>query len=71
MLSANRGGFFGTGGGVPVVLKSYNVQYDTAVQWYEVNGTFMPLHVSIASEWDVIYSWGLLPGHADVLKGNY
>lgn len=58
-------------GGVPVVLKSYNVQYDTAVQWYEVGGNYMPLHVSIASEWDVIYSWQLLPGHDSVLRGEY
>lgn len=65
--------------GVPVVLKSYNVQYDTDIQWFfdEKTSTYMPLHVSIDTQWDVVYSWladparGGLPGYADVLLGHY
>lgn len=59
--------------GVPVVLKTYNVSYDTAMQWFydETIGTYMPLHVQISTDWDVVYSWTSLPGAEDVIKGNY
>jgi hypothetical protein len=59
--------------GIPVLLTSYNVSYDTDIQWFydEDTQTYMPLHVSISTEWSVIYSWTSLPGSADVLQGNY
>ncbi len=59
--------------GVPVVLKQYDVNYETDVQWFyhEVLQTYMPLHVSIQTSWDVVYSWTNLPGYSDVIKGAY
>lgn len=59
--------------GTPVVLKSYDVSYDTNIQWFydEQLQTYMPLHVEISTQWDVVYSWQSLPGHNDVLVGNY
>ncbi len=58
---------------VSVILKSYEVQYETAVQWFwdEEIDTYMPLHVSIPTQWDVVYDWERLPGHADVILGQY
>lgn len=59
--------------GIPVVLKNYEVTYDTNVQWFydEQLKTYMPLHVELTTSWDVVYSWQSLPGHDDVLIGNY
>jgi hypothetical protein len=59
--------------GIPVLMTSYNVSYDTDMQWFydETIKTYMPLHVSISTEWCVVYSWTSLPGAEDVLKGNY
>lgn len=59
--------------GVPVVLKSYEIQYDNSVQWFwddEIQ-TYMPLHVAIPTQWDVVYSWTSLPGRESVLVGRY
>lgn len=57
---------------VPVVIKSYSIEYDTSIQWfYDEQYGYMPLHVSIPTEWDVIYSWMNLPGAEDVLLGRY
>jgi hypothetical protein len=59
--------------GVPVVLKSYEIQYDNSVQWFWDEGTqtYMPLHVAIPCQFDVVYSWTSLPGAESVLRGNY
>jgi len=59
--------------GVPVVLKQYDVNYETDIQWFydKVAQTYMPLHVSIQTSWDVVYSWTNLPGYADVILGRY
>ncbi len=56
---------------VPVVLKSYQLQYDNTVQWFNEGDIYMPLHLSIQTEWDVVYSHVSLPGHADVIRGAY
>ena len=59
--------------GVPVLLKDYSINYETKVQWFysEKIKTYMPLHVSIQTNWDIIYSWQSLPGADDVLEGKY
>lgn len=59
--------------GVPVVLKNYDITYETEIQWFysENFQTYMPLHVAINTEWDVVYSWTSLPGADDVLEGRY
>ena len=58
--------------GEPVVLKSYDISYDNSVQWYRNDdGDYMPLHVAISTQWDVVYSWSWLPGQADVMVGSY
>lgn len=64
LLSENR---------VPLLLKDYNVNYATDVQWFydEEKNIYMPLHVSIKTSWNIVYSWESLPGWQDVIKGNY
>lgn len=59
--------------GVPVVLKNYDLQYDNSVQWFwsDEARTYMPLHVSIPMQFDVVYSWQSLPGADDVIQGKY
>lgn len=58
---------------ISVVLRSYNITYETNIQWFwdEDLETYMPLHVSIPTQWDVVYDWRKLPGHADVILGRY
>jgi len=58
---------------ISVILRSYEITYETEVQWFwdEEIETYMPLHVSIPTQWDVVYDWKKLPGHDDVIKGNY
>lgn len=77
--------------GANVILRSYEVTYETEVQWFWQDaiepeqlppgvfgppspgkqGTYMPLHVSIPTQWDVVYDWQKLPGHQDVIEGRY
>ena len=70
-------------GGVNVILRSYEVTYETEVQWFYQDsiydksgvlvsaGTYMPLHVSLPTQWDVVYDWQKLPGQQDVINGSY
>ena len=59
--------------GTSVILRSYDIVYATDVQWFwdEELSTYMPLHVSIPTQWDVVYDWTKLPGHRDVIRGDY
>ncbi len=57
--------------GIPVVLMNYSINYPTEVQWFRYEKIYMPLHVTIQTEWDVVYSWQNLPGYQDVLSGKY
>jgi len=59
--------------GIPVVLMSYSVNYDVNVQWFydDTLETYMPLHVSIDTQWNEVYSWNSLPGADSVLLGRY
>jgi hypothetical protein len=55
--------------GVPVSLKSYEINYDNTVQWFwsEEDQTYFPLHLSLPTSWDVVYSSASLPGADQVL----
>lgn len=57
--------------GVPVLLQNYSIQYDTETQWFEDGGIYMPLQQQITTSWLVVYTWSNVPGHKDVIAGNY
>ena len=61
----------GKGGPAPVICKSYQITYDAQVWWYVTDELMMPSHISIATEWERVYSFQDLPGQANVIQGKY